>query len=153
MKAVCLGLVVALWTAGSAHAQSVQRIVPSGEPVASAVEIPAGGRTVFIGGQSAALRGVPHGGDTEAQTVATLRRIQDILRARRMSMGDIVLLRIFLLADPKSGKPDRERMARGFNRFFGTVDQPNLPTRTVLQINGMDDNSLVVIEAQAVHYP
>lgn len=44
-------------------------------------------------------------------------------------------------------------MAKGFNWFFGIVNQPNLPTRTVLEINGMDDNSLVVIEAEAVHYP
>lgn len=61
MKVVCLGLVMALWTTGSAYTQSVQRIVPSGEPVASVVEASAGGRTIWIGGQSAASRGVPHG--------------------------------------------------------------------------------------------
>lgn len=44
-------------------------------------------------------------------------------------------------------------MAAGFRQFFGTKDQPNLPTRTVLQVDGMDDNSLVVIEAEAEQFP
>ena len=44
-------------------------------------------------------------------------------------------------------------MAAGFRQFFGTKDQQNLPTRTVLQVDGMDDNSLVVIEAEAVQFP
>jgi enamine deaminase RidA (YjgF/YER057c/UK114 family) len=153
MKVIDLLYVAVLLLPVTVSAQSIKRVVQNGEPVASVVEVPAGGRTVFIGGQSAASRGILHTGDTEAQTVATLERIRAILKERGMSMGDIVILRVFLGTDPRTGKADREGMAIGFRQFFGTKSQLKLPTRTVLQVDGMDDHSLVVIEAEAVHFP
>ena len=68
-------------------------------------------------------------------------------------MRDVVMIRVFLSKDPHTGEPDREGMAAGFRQFFGTKDQPNLPTRTVLQVDGMDDKSLVVVETEAVRFP
>ena len=153
MKLMFLLLAAVSAVPAVASAQSIVRVVPPGEPVASVVDIPAGSRIAYIGGQSAASRGVAHFGDTEVQTVATLSRIRDILKTRGMTMGNIVMLNIYLLADPHTRKPDRDGMSAGFRQFFGTRDQPNLPTRTVLQVDGMDDGSLVVIDAHAVLAP
>lgn len=97
--------------------------------------------------------GSPIKGDTKAQTVATLTRLSDTLNAQGFSLGDVVMMRVFLVGDPAlGGKMDFAGMMAGYTQFFGTAGQPNKPARTTVQVQALAaPGALVEIEAQAVH--
>ena len=94
-------------------------------------------------------------GDTEAQTVGALGRIQELLKAQGLGMGDVVMMRVFLLGDPaKGGHMDFPGMMAGYTQFFGTAAQPNKPARTTVQLAGLAaPGALVEIEVQAARAP
>ena len=89
-------------------------------------------------------------GDTKTQTIAVLKRIQSLLKDHGASLGDIVMMRVFLVGDPAlGGKMDFAGMMAGFSQFFGTPEQPNKPARTTVQVAGLAaPGALVEIEAQ-----
>jgi len=93
-------------------------------------------------------------GDTKTQTIAALRRIQTLLKDHGASLGDIVMMRVFLVGDPAmAGKMDFAGMMAGYSQFFGTSDQPNAPARTTVQVAGLAaPGALVEIEAQAAKF-
>jgi enamine deaminase RidA (YjgF/YER057c/UK114 family) len=75
----------------------------------------------------------------------------DGLKAQGFGAGDVVMMRVYLVADPATGKMDFMGMMAGFKQFFGTPEQPNKPSRTTVQVAGLAaPGSLVEIEAQAV---
>ena len=67
-------------------------------------------------------------------------------------MGDVIKMQAFLVGDPEmGGKMDFAGFMRGYTQFFGTEAQPNLPSRSALQIAGLaNPNYLVEIEVTAV---
>ena len=91
-------------------------------------------------------------GDTKAQTVDALTKLAANLKAQGFAMGDVVMMRVFLVGDPAmGGKMDFAGMMGGYTQFFGTAEQPNKPARTTVQIAGLaSPGSLVEIEVQAV---
>ena len=73
--------------------------------------------------------------DTESQTVGIFKDIQKLLESQKLTLGDVVMMRVYLGADPaKGGKGDFAGMMAGYSQFFGTKDQPNKPSRTTLQV-------------------
>jgi enamine deaminase RidA (YjgF/YER057c/UK114 family) len=45
------------------------------------------------------------------------------------------MMRVYLGADPaKEGKMDVAGMTAGYRQFFGTIEQPNKPARTTVQV-------------------
>ena len=73
--------------------------------------------------------------DTASQTVGILKDIEAFLAAQKLTMGDVVMMRVYLGADPaKDGKMDFRGMMSGYSQFFGTKDQPNKPARTTVQV-------------------
>ena len=73
--------------------------------------------------------------DTTSQTVGILKDIQKLLESQKLTLGDVVMVRMYLGADPaKDGKADFAGMTAGYTQFFGTRDQPNKPARTTLQV-------------------
>ena len=118
------------------------------------------GDTLYVAGQLASpvtpadpAKGTPAVyGDTEAQTMSILNKIQDILKAEGLTMGDIVQMECFLAGDPnKGGKMDFNGLNTAYGKFFGTADQPNKPVRAAMQVAALAaDWGLVEIMVVAV---
>lgn len=128
-------------------------------PISAAVEVPAGRTTVYLSGAvppvanaDAPANTAAAYGDTEAQTVAVLARIQAQLEGMGLTMGDVVKMQVFLVGDPaKGGQMDFAGFMKGYTRFFGTEAQPNLPARSAMQVAALaNPGFLVEIEVTAV---
>jgi enamine deaminase RidA (YjgF/YER057c/UK114 family) len=91
--------------------------------------------------------------DTESQTVGLLKFLQQLLEAQKLTLGDVMMMRVYLGADPtKGGKMDFAGMMAGYTQFFGTKDQPNKPARTTVQVvlPAGDRGALIEIDLVAV---
>ncbi|HEU0134185.1 MAG TPA: Rid family hydrolase, partial [Allosphingosinicella sp.] len=89
-------------------------------------------------------------GDTAAQTRSVLRKIEAQLKQHDMGLGDIVMMRVFLIAPPGRERMDFAGMMTAYREFFGTAAQPNRPARSTLQASGLvDPGWMVEIEATA----
>ncbi|SFN11468.1 Enamine deaminase RidA, house cleaning of reactive enamine intermediates, YjgF/YER057c/UK114 family [Dokdonella immobilis] len=128
-------------------------------PIAAAVEVPAGATTVYLSGKvppaiddKAPRDSVAAYGDTERQTVGVLGAIRDQLKGLGLGMGDVVKMQVFLVGDPdKGGKMDFAGFMKGYTQFFGTAEQPNLPSRSAMQVAALaNPGFLVEIEVTAV---
>lgn len=146
---------------GGAMAQDVIRhkIPNSDFPISQAVEVPAGKTTVYVSGavpsvadEKAEKGSLAAYGDTKTQTESVLKSIEKTLAGLDLKMGDVVKMQVFLVGDPaKGGKMDFGGFMEGYTQFFGTKEQPNLPTRSVFQVAGLAaPGFLVEIEVTAV---
>ena len=153
-----LPLILALTlAAGAAQAQDIRRVGPPDFPISSSVEVPPDGRLVYVGGTvpeaidpSAPQGSVQRYGDTAAQTRSVLRRIEAQLREHGLGLGDVVMMRVFLVAPPGSERMDFAGMMTAYREFFGSEMQPNLPARSTMQVAGLvDPGWLVEIEVTA----
>jgi enamine deaminase RidA (YjgF/YER057c/UK114 family) len=135
------------------------KIPNSSFPISAAVEIPAGKTLVFLSGavppvaDAAAPKDSPQAyGDTRTQTVGVLTSIDRQLKGMGLSLGDVVKMQVFLVGDPaKAGKMDFAGFMAGYTQFFGTPAQPNLPSRSAMQVAGLaSPGFLVEIEVTAV---
>jgi enamine deaminase RidA (YjgF/YER057c/UK114 family) len=91
--------------------------------------------------------------DTKSQTEGLIRDIQKLLESQKLTLGDVVMMRVYLGADPaKGGKMDFEGMMGGYSQFFGTKEQPNKPARTTVQVvlPAGDRGALVEVDVIAV---
>ena len=149
-----LGLSLA---AGAAPAQEVRRVGPPDFPIAASVEVPAGSRIVYVSGsvpevadQSAPAGSVQRYGDTATQTRSVLRRIEAQLAQHGLGLGDVVMMRVFLVAPPGEARMDFAGMMAAYREFFGTDLQPNRPARSTMAVAGLvDPGWLVEIEVTA----
>lgn len=154
-------LATLLLAAAPAAAQDVVRHRTPGSnfPIAMAVEVPAGATTVMVSGMVPAVAdaNAPRNslaafGDTRAQTVSVLTRIEASLRSIGLSLADVVRMQVFLVGDPgRGGRMDFEGFMAAYTEYFGTAAQPNLPARSVMQVAGLvNPGWLVEIEVTAV---
>ena len=152
---------LALGMSATASAGDVIRHLTPGStfPIAQAVEIPAGNTIIYHSGivpapanPDAPQNSREYWGDTEAQTLSVLQRIEDSVKAKGLTMGDIVKMQVFLVGDPAlDGRMDFAGMMRAYTRYFGTEQQPNLPARSAMQIAGLvAPGMLVEIEVALV---
>lgn len=91
--------------------------------------------------------------DTKSQTVGILDDIQKFLKTQNLTLGDVVMMRVYLGGDPaKDGKMDVLGARAGYSQFFGTKDQPNRPACTAVQVvlPAGDRGALVEIDVIAV---
>ena len=159
MKCIAALAVLAAMGAAGANAQEVTRVGPPTAPISSVVIAPSGYDTVYVSGMTPPVIDpkAPPGtvaayGDTQVQTAGVLGRISDALKARGLSLGDIVMMRVYLVGDPaKDGKMDFPGMMASYTKLFGTPEQPNKPSRVTVQVASLvGPGMLVEIEAQAV---
>jgi enamine deaminase RidA (YjgF/YER057c/UK114 family) len=140
-----------------AQAQEVRRIGPAEAPISASVEVPAGSRLVYVSGtvpdpvDAAAPAGsVQRYGDTATQTRSILNKIQAQLRQHGLGLGDVVMMRVFLVAPPGQPRMDFAGMMSAYREFFGIPTQPNRPARSTMQVAGLvDPGWLVEIEVTA----
>ena len=134
-------------------------LIGSDFPILRASEVPATSTIVFLSGSvpGVSFPDAPAGtreayGDTEAQTVSVMKRIDENLKSLGLTMGDVIKMQAFLVGDPEmDGKMNFAGFMRGYTQFFGTDEQPNLPSRSALQVAGLaNPNYLVEIEVTAV---
>jgi enamine deaminase RidA (YjgF/YER057c/UK114 family) len=90
--------------------------------------------------------------DTKSQTVGAIKTIQNALEAQKLTLGDVVMMHVYLAGDPaKGGKMDFAGFMAGYTQFFGTKDQPNKPARSAMQVAALAaPTALVEIEVIAV---
>ena len=72
--------------------------------------------------------------DTKSPTVGILADIKKLLESQKLTMGDVVSMHVYVGNNPATdGKADAG-MTAGYTQFFGTKEQPNIPSRTYLQV-------------------
>ena len=128
-------------------------------PISAVVSVPAGNTLVYVGGTvpdvvnpTAPAGSVERYGDTETQTRSVLSTIEAALKERGLTLGDVVMMRVFLAAPPGQPRMDFAGMMRAYRERFGTPAQPNKPARSTMQVAGLvDPGWLVEIEVTAAH--
>jgi enamine deaminase RidA (YjgF/YER057c/UK114 family) len=154
-KSLMIAAVACVALASTARSQNLS-VVPQGGRVADLVRVPAGSEMAYVAGQTAdpiAPGPPPKYGDTQAQTVSVLGKIQRLLQAQGFSLEDVVMMRVALVGDPaKSGAMDFAGMNAGYAQFFGTtLHKPaRMTTRAAALV---DPGALVEIEVQAAKAP
>ena len=158
--AATLIAIAAAASAGNAAGIERKQSAPTAVIASSAV-VPPGSKLIFLSGST----GSPIDpkdtdspgafGDTKAQTLNILTKMKAQLADLGLGMGDIVKLTVFMVGDPAlGGKMDREGMTTSYKMFFGTPDQPNLPTRSTVQVAALGrPQTLIEIEAIAAKAP
>ena len=129
-------------------------------PISASVAIPEGAAWVWTSGTvpSPADRNAPAGsaaryGDTKTQALSALAAIEERLKARGLSMKDVVFLRCYLVGDKHNGGTvDYAGWNAAYGQYFNNENNPTKPTRTTLAIAGLGNPDLLVeIEAIAVY--
>jgi enamine deaminase RidA (YjgF/YER057c/UK114 family) len=148
-RRIAAALALSALLAGSAGAATITRAGAGAFPISSIVVVEGAGGvdTAYVSGTP----GSASAGDTKAQTVDALTKIETTLKSKGFGMGDVVMMRVFLVGDPATGKMDFAGMMAGYSQFFGTAAKPNKPARTTVQVAGLAaPGSMVEIEVQAV---
>lgn len=163
-KALAASLLMAASLALSAspgHAQVVHA-GPAASPIAEIVTVPAGSKLFYLSGVLPAVAdpkappGTPAAyGDTTTQAISCFKKIQATLAAQGLTLGDVVMMRIYMVGDPtKGGHMDFMGMMAGYKQFFGSADQPNKPSRSTVQVAGLAaPGPAMEIEVQAAKAP
>jgi enamine deaminase RidA (YjgF/YER057c/UK114 family) len=150
-KFMTIGAIACVAFASTARAENFS-VVPQGGRVADVVRVPAGSEMAYVAGQTAdptAPGSPPQYGDTQAQTVSVLGKIQRLLQAQGFSLEDVVMMRVALVGDPaKGGSMDFAGMNAGYAQFFGTTRHK--PARMTTRVAALvEPGALVEIEVQA----
>jgi enamine deaminase RidA (YjgF/YER057c/UK114 family) len=73
--------------------------------------------------------------DIRSQTVGILEDMKKFLVSQNLTLGDVVMMRVYLGGDPtKDFRGDALEARAGFRQFFGTEDQPNKPACTTVHV-------------------
>lgn len=158
MKVSSILTVASALVATAANAQSIERKIASPTAtISSSVSVPANARFVYLSGSvgSPLDPAKPDElGDTKAQTLSILTKMKAALEGMGLTMGDVIKMNVFLVADPKLGKMDAPAMNEVFRTFFGTAEQPNRPARSTVQVAALGRPPILVeIEAIAAKAP
>ena len=88
----------------------------------------------------------------ETQAASALTNIKASLAKLGLSMGDVVKMTVFMVADPtKDNKLDFAGLMSAYTKFFATPEQPNKPARSAVQVAALvAPGALVEIEVIAV---
>jgi enamine deaminase RidA (YjgF/YER057c/UK114 family) len=150
-RAILLGAALCSALAAPAFAQTVRIPLPNNStfPISAGVWV---GDTLYLSGMMSPSISGATPGDTEAQTVGAIKTIEAALQAQKLTLGDVVMMHVYLAPDPANGgKMDFKGFMAGYTRFFGTKDQPNKPARSAMQVAALAaPTGLVEIEVIAV---
>jgi enamine deaminase RidA (YjgF/YER057c/UK114 family) len=152
-----LGLLIA----SSAGAAEITRHGGANALIHQSVVIPPGSETLLLSGLTPTpiVAGKTDSfaafGNTKTQTIAVMERIKAALAERGYAMSDVVKLTVFLVGDPAlGGKMDFAGMNEAYRMYFGSKDNPNLVTRSTIQVAALAaPYYLVEIEATAAKAP
>ena len=153
---VFVSLLAAAAVSTTAAAQSVKHIQTKEAGIASAVWV---GDMLYVSGQLPSAitpadraKGTPAVyGNTQAQAENVFGKIQNLLKEQGLGMGDVVMMRVYMAADPSmDNKLDFAGMNAAYAKFFGTPDQPNKPARSTFQVAALvAAGAFLEVEVQA----
>jgi len=158
-------LVLLVAAAGLAACHRGGEVVHSGppqSPIAAVVKVPARSTIFYLSGvlppvidSKAPPDTAAAYGDTTTQAVNCILKIKTELAENGLTLGDVVMMRIYMVGDPtKGGKMDFAGMMVGYKRFFGTPEQPNKPSRSTVQVAALAEaGPAMEIEVQAAKAP
>ena len=134
-----------------------RRLASPDAPIATSVYVIDGTDLVYVSGTvpdvlnaNAPQGSVERYGDTETQTRSVLRKVEAALKDQGLEIGDVVMMRVFLVAPPGQSRMDFAGMMRAYKEQFGTTAQRNRPARSTMQVAGLvDPGWLVEIEVTA----
>lgn len=155
---ICGAALIVIASATLVHAQTpVKRIQTATARIATAVWA---GDTLYVSGQlpdpvtpADAAKGIAAVyGDTKTQSLSVFKKIDAILKEQGLGMRDVVMMHVYLAADPAKGNTlDFAGMNDAYAQFFGTTEQPNKPARAAMQVAALvAPGTLVEIEVIAV---
>jgi enamine deaminase RidA (YjgF/YER057c/UK114 family) len=165
MRAMTQTVVLLAGLIGAAMAPADDGIVRRGGeafPIASSVRVPAVAETLWLSGllpdvvdADAPVGSAERFGDTEAQTRSVIAKIRAELEAAGWSLGDVVKMNVYLVADPaRGGRMDFAGMMVAYREAFGSATQPKLPARTTVEVSALPvPGALVEIEVVAARVP
>lgn len=143
MYKALLGIAVVAMLAGCDQSPGVD-VKRNGAPEAPFAESVWAGDTLYVSGILADPdtpadkdKGTPPAwtSDTATQAANILGKIDKILKAQGLTMGDVVQLEAFLAGDPAKGDTmDFAGWNGAYKQFFGTAEQPNKPVRATVQV-------------------
>jgi enamine deaminase RidA (YjgF/YER057c/UK114 family) len=150
-------ILITVVSAAPADAQTVvKRLQTDGGRIASGVWV---GDMFYLSGQlpnpvtpADSAKGTPAVyGNTQVQSESVFLKIQSALKEQGLGMGDVVMMRVYLGADPAAGgKFDSAGMNAAFSKFFGTPEQPNKPARSTFGVAALvAPGAVIEIEVQA----
>ena len=128
----------------AAIAQSPTRIpLPNNSPfpISQGVWV---GNTLYLSGMPDPDFSKAPAKDTRAQAIGAIQAIQKALAAQKLTLGDVVMMHVYLAADPATGKMDFAGFMGGYTQFFGTKDQPNKPARSAMQVAALAAPGMLV---------
>lgn len=144
-------LAIAVTFALAAGAQSPTRIpLPNNSnfPISQGVWV---GNTLYLSGTLDPDFKKQPARDTKAQTIGAIQAIQKALAAQKLTLGDVVMMHVYLAPDPATSRMDFAGFMSAYSQFFGTKDQPKLPARSAMQVAALAaPGALVEIEVIAV---
>lgn len=160
LTACILGLVLSAHALhASAQSAKIERVKgDSQSPILTTAIVPPGTTLYYLSGQVPAVTdpskpagSIEQYGDTKTQAISVFGKIKGLLSAQGLTLGDVVKLTVYLVGDPKTGgKLDFKGFSEAYARFFGTPSQPNIVTRTTVQVVALAHPAfLVEIEATA----
>lgn len=160
ITAIALTGAMFIGAAFSANAQSVIKRNDEGRMFYSTIEVPAHADTLYVSGKGPrptnpdADRADRTYGNTETQARSTFNSIKAAIEKAGWSMSDVVMARVYLVADPAMGKMDFSGFNKAFLEFFGTEDQPNKPVRAVVEVAGLAvPGWLIEVDVRAQRMP
>ncbi|PYR64198.1 MAG: hypothetical protein DMF88_23645 [Acidobacteria bacterium] len=138
MKIFFFALSIAVGCSTPARAQSVTHIQTQSAGIATGVWVGAKGTPAVYG-------------NTLSQAENAFTKIQTLLKEQGLGMGDIVMMRVYMAADPAmDNKLDFAGMNTAYAKFFGTPEQPNKPARSTVQVAALvAAGALLEVEVQA----
>ena len=152
-------MLAAAATAMPAAAQAVKHIQTPNSQIATAVWV---GDTLYGSGQLPSPqtpgdrgRGTAAvWGNTQVQAENVFGKIEGLLKEQGLTMGDIVMMRVYMVADPAmENRLDFAGMNAAYAKFFGTPQQPNKPARSTVQVAALvTAGALLEVEVQAARH-
>ena len=151
-------LLATVLSTAAAHAQ-VKHIQTANSGIATAVWV---GDTLYVSGQlpspttpaDRATSKPAVWGNTQVQADNTFGKIEAILKEQGLGMGDVVMMRVYMVGDPAmDNKLDFAGMNAAYAKLFGTAAQPNKPARSTMQVAALvNPGPLLEIEVQAARH-
>jgi len=150
-------LILAETTVAAQTVRTPLRVGPAQSPLSTSVRVHGASDIVYVSGTvpdvvnaNAAAGSVERYGDTETQTRTILGKLEAALMQQGMTLADVVMMRVFLVAPPGRSGMDFGGMMKAYSERFGTASQPNKPARSTMEVAGLVDSGwLVEIEVTA----
>lgn len=127
--------------------------------ISSAVAVPANQAYYWTSGTvppvidfSAPARTIARYGDMKTQATGILQRFETLLGETGLTLGDVVYLRAYLVADPETHEVDYQSWFDAYALFFNNETNPTKVARSTVAVAGLvDPGWLIEIEAVAVY--